>query len=67
MTNGTTSEFYTVEHGETVIFDEGFGPAVAYDVYMMGNSYNLYEQYINYVPDTSSRRNLNMASQHQTN
>ena len=67
MTNGTTLEFYTVEHGEAVIFDEVSGSIVAYDEYMIGNSYNLYEQYINYVPDISSRRNLNSASQHQTN
>ena len=67
MTNGTTLEFYTVEHGEAVIFDEVSGSIVAYDEYMIGNSYNLYEQYINYVPDISSRINLNSASQHQTN
>ena len=66
MTNGSTSEFYEVEFGETITYDEDGGEYYVADVYMLGNSYNLYEQYINYVPDTSARRNLNLASQHQT-
>ena len=66
MANGTGAEFFTIQYGEQLSFDFDSGQYILIDTYQLGNSFNLYEQYINYVVDVSTRRNLNLADLHQT-